>query len=530
MTTAAPPLTLTSPAYTLTLDKRNGAITSLRDAARGIAIPVSSNNGCLWGSVSAGNIYTGGCGYAAGEANAFTYSWAAPVLTLRYDAGPGSAQRVNTTVRITASNQQYFEMQLTLENLGPGVIKNIQTPADLALPKAGVQSGVGPFMLPGVRLRQSFFDEIDRLPASQFVATYPSFSAFADLLLIEHSGSSLGLYTVNPAPAPIAPVAFGFVDNQGSSKQFLLHRSYHTELAANATQALPTVRCWIGLTAQELARHYRVDNGIDAYPSAQSKAGAKWQALRQAPLIKIDAVQLGLPFTQWPAELDKIPAPALIHPVAFQPGGHDHGFPDFLPPAPVFGRNADMRAMTAHAQARGLLVMPYTNPTWWHQDAPTLAGQPIEALRALALTRDSGALALETYSDKQGLVVSPYAPAVRARMAALMTGWRNDVPVDCVFEDQIGARPWERDFNPAAPTPLSYADGWLTHVALYKDRCLMTEMLWDRLARDELGAHGSLMTWDREFDFGGRNFGVDNWEPAPLAGILFHDKVLDVST
>jgi hypothetical protein len=98
--------------------------------------------------------------------------------------------------------------------------------------------------------------------------------------------------------------------------------------------------------------------------------------------------------------------------------------------------------------------------------------------------------------------------------------------VDCVFEDQIGARVWRRDFNASASTPQIYSDGWLAHTRAYADRCLMTEMGWDRLAETEVGFHGSLLTWAREFDYATQQWGAGNWEPYPLAIWLFHDKVL----
>ena len=107
-----------------------------------------------------------------------------------------------------------------------------------------------------------------------------------------------------------------------------------------------------------------------------------------------------------------------------------------------------------------------------------------------------------------------------------MDDWRTQVPVDCMFLDQIGARPWLRDFNPASPSPTSYDDGWLAMLAPYSDRCLMVEDGWDRLARNSVGFHGSLLMMSRELDLPNVLFGAGNWQPYPLAMWLFHDKVL----
>ena len=130
------------------------------------------------------------------------------------------------------------------------------------------------------------------------------------------------------------------------------------------------------------------------------------------------------------------------------------------------------------------------------------------------------------YGTNVGVIVSPYAPLVRARIAKYMDEWRTQVPADCLFLDQIGARPWLRDFNPASPSPLAYDDGWLGMMAAYAGRCLMVEDGWDRLARDAVGFHGSLLMMSREVDLPNAFFGAGNWEPYPLATWLLHDKVL----
>jgi hypothetical protein len=107
-----------------------------------------------------------------------------------------------------------------------------------------------------------------------------------------------------------------------------------------------------------------------------------------------------------------------------------------------------------------------------------------------------------------------------------MDDWRTQVPADCMFLDQIGARPWLRDFNPASPSPIAYDDGWLAMLATYSDRCLMVEDGWDRLARNSVGFHGSLLMMSRELDLPNALLGAGNWQPYPLAVWLFHDKVL----
>jgi hypothetical protein len=54
----------------------------------------------------------------------------------------------------------------------------------------------------------------------------------------------------------------------------------------------------------------------------------------------------------------------------------------------------------------------------------------------------------------------------------------------------------------------------------------MVEDGWDRLARNSVGFHGSLLMMSRELDLPNVLFGAGNWQPYPLAVWLFHDKVL----
>ena len=133
---------------------------------------------------------------------------------------------------------------------------------------------------------------------------------------------------------------------------------------------------------------------------------------------------------------------------------------------------------------------------------------------------------LDAYGPHTGTVVSPYAKAVRKRFAALVDEWTVGMPVDCLFLDQVGARPWLYDFNPASPTPLAYDDGWLALLAPYASRCLMVEDGWDRLAASATGFHGAGLLQHREFGELDAMYGSGTWAPYPLATWLLHDKVL----
>ena len=386
-------------------------------------------------------------------------------------------------------------------------------------------AGYAPTVLPGIRLKQPFFSRV-----GNDVQNYPSRWAFADYLALDFGGAHLSLYSVAPMPAPIHPVDLGFLHGKApapcSDRSFCIVHEFETWITRGKTWTSPVVRIRIGQTAEQSILAYRHDNGIDAYPSLASKLGNRLKTLAEAPLIKAN-LPLLKPFRDWAPDLPQLPSPALLHPVAFTAGGHDSSDPDFLPPDPRFGTNADFSAMIASAHAQGDLVMPYLNLSWWDPASPTMRAlpPPLQTKDVAVLDEHGNPVSID-YGDHTGVIVSPFVPFVRQRLAQEMESWRTTVPADCLFFDQLGARPWLRDFNPASPTPLAYDDGWLAAMAPYSNRCLMVEDGWDRLARDFTGFHGGLLMMSRELDLPNKLFGAGNWEPYPLADWLFHDKVL----
>lgn len=509
--------------YRLELSKANGAILALRDLSHGADLTLGSRGGCLWGAVFPETTpeYIGGCHYSSGWRNSFSYRWddSSSTLTLTYTSDPSASRRLDVTIVVTAGTGHAVDLRAAVYNAWGSVLQNFILPSDLVFEVAAVQAGYGPFLLPGIRLKPSFFAE-----GRTYIPTYPSDAAFADYLALDVNGGNLAIYGVNPAPNPVQPVALGFLHWSGDPAEHVsAYHSLHTWVPAGANWVSPIVRLEAGLAPGDSILSYRGANEIDRYPSVAAKLGVRHQQTLQAPLIKADAWWVNKPLLQWIPDLDLLPRPSLLHLVAYQPRGHDENYPDFLPPDARWGTQADLAALVSAAQQRGILVMPYTNPTWWDDESPTMQRLSIQHVSMLDAARQPIS---EWYGSHFGYAVSPYVLAVQIRLASLMDQWRHEVPVDFVFEDQVGARVWRRDFNPAAPNPDAYSDGLLAHVAEYAGRGLMTEMGWDRLAAYEVAFHGSALTWVREFGYDAQYWGSANWEPYPLAGWLFHDKVL----
>jgi hypothetical protein len=525
-------IVISAPAYTLALAKSNGAILSLRDNAAGASLTLGSRNGCLWGATfqTTPQTYRGGC-----DASTFHYSWDARkhVLTLTYRDAPSANHRADVTVTLSAA-EDFFDLQLNLDNRMGAILDSVPFPSDLVFDAASIRAAYLPYFQPGVRLEPSFFTSHRSISA-----TYPGTRAFADHLALESGGGRLAWYVVNPS-GRIAPVMLGFRDdNAKRAGTFYALHSFQTWTPDGARFSTPPVRVRIGQTVERTILAYRAENSIDRYPSIESKLGPAFAAVAQSPLVKMGFGGKLPTFAEAAAKLSIIEPPALLHPVSYWPRAFDQNYPDFLPPNERYGTTADFRAFVNAAHQRGMFVMPYTNPTWWDDQSPT--AKSVADLKVFAALSKDGKPILESYGPNHGFVASPSAPATQQRLDRLMTSWKEDVPVDFVFQDQVGSRGWLRDFQPSADnqtsnTPQDYSDAWLAFTAKYASSRLMTEDGWDRLAATETGFCGSELTgapaWDpHTVRWGAGNradkaFGSGNWRPYPLGDWLFHDKVL----
>jgi hypothetical protein len=520
-------LRITARGYELTLSRVNGAIVSLVDRAAGARVLVGEG-GCIWGARADGSTdYIGGCSFSRTGAARFSYRWDARTakLTLRYTASRSAADAISAIAVLSASDT-YFDIRVTVENHLHRVLSSVLVPADLVGASGSVTAGYAPNFLPGIRLGPGFFKG-----SRGNVLTYPGRWAFADYLAFDMADGHFALYSANPEPNAIHPVEVGFVRGEPgafcAARFFCIAHSFDTSVADGETWTSPVMRIRIGDPVEKTLLAYRRDNGIDAYPSVADKLGAQAATYARAPLIKADPHKGLPPLAAWESDLGRLPSPALLHPVRYQRGLFDEVDPDFLPPDPGVGTSADFRSMVDAAHSHGLLVMPYLNVSWWNVNSPTVRQLLTEGgPERFAVLDAAGRPRTEPYPPFTGYVVSPYTPVVRQRIAALMDQWQVETPTDCYFFDQIGARPWIRDYNPAAPDSLAYSDGWLSLMAPYSRRCLMVEDGWDRLAKSFSGFHGGLLVVQRESAEADYLFGAGNWQPYPLAPMLLHDKVL----
>jgi hypothetical protein len=513
-------IVLQTAAYRVTFSKQTGALVELRDRRAGRPI-AQGTNGCEWTAVGR-RLNADGCALAQAGAGV-RYRWDArrSTLTLTYPSAAKGTGSVDAVVTVHAL-QSYLDLRLNLTNRSASAVRRVSFPADLQVPVKSVTAGYAPNFLPGVVFGRAFFRrDVDDL------FTYPSRGAFADYLALDLGRASLAVYSVNPLPAPLAPVELGFrhgAPSACSGALFCVRHAFATWVPRGRRWTSPIVRLRVGVPVERSILDYRTDNRIFAYPSAAAKLGSRLPVLAQAPLVKIDPAKGLPPFSAWRSVLQQLPSPSLLHPAGFQAGGFDVNDPDFLPPDPRLGTQADYDAFVAQAEQQGRLVMPYLNASWWDAGSPTVRGLPPGlTLDDLSVQDDAGRPVTERFNTRVGYVVSPYVPFVRARVARLIDQFAN---ADCLFFDQLGSRRWLYDFNHASPTPLAYEDGWLSLFRSHAGRCLMTEDGWDRMAAAFSGFHGGLPLVQRLLVGQVAPWGNGTWQPFPLALWLLHDKVL----
>jgi uncharacterized protein (TIGR03437 family) len=528
-------LRLGNAAFEVVLSKSNGAFLAITDKAAAVSLTPGSTSGCLWTTYATvgtnANTSFSACKYSAGGGNRFTYSWqpASSTLTLNYTPGSGATGYVGATVTIALSTASYFDMIIGLTNQMGGPVNTVDFP-DLNFNYSTFTAAYLPYFPPGLRLLPAAIQK-----EKPVYAVYPSAYNFMDFLAVEGGNTTLAVYTVNPSGS-IQPARSGFADNSTAVPgTFFAEHEFKLWTANQGSYTSPTVRVRIGQSIQAGIQAYRSENGISGYPSIQQKLGSRFSRMARSPMVKLDMGSAAGSFAGF-INLDSLPSPLLLHPCSYWPPAFDQHYPDFLPPKPVLGTDADFAAWIQSAHARQMYMMPYTNPTWWDPNSPTVVNLPSPlTVPQIAVTDINGNADFENYdpTNNSGFVSSPYVPFVQQRLAELMSQFKTDVPMDFVFNDQIGARPWVIDYNPTEPNPLRYSDGWLAFATQYATQGLMTEDGWDRLASVELGFMGSALTTSTKdsvpwfsTSLGNEHFGVGNWEPYPMLTWLVHDKVL----
>ncbi len=514
--------------YEIGFRKTNGSIEYITDKTTGMDISLGSRDGNLWSiKKSYSDIsYFGGANYDAIAANQFSYAWDALTGTLIFSYTPDSfaVQSITASVIVNASVNAFFDLQLSLSNNYNDTLEIISFPSNLVFMENEMQKAYLP-IIPGIVLDASFFTQ-----SRSFIMAYPGWpGVFADFIYQQLQGGSFAMYALFNS-APVSSLIFGYKNDYGYIPSTSYRHEFFAFVLDSANWTSPVMRIRISESIQAAIAGYRQDNGIDTLSSIKTKLGTKFDQTSKASLVKVDFQwpPLGFGITNY-VDYDSVfsilPSPSIIHPVGYTPNGFDRDPPDFLPPNPDLGTTTDFRAMFDKAHDRGLLVMPYTNPTFWNDSSNTVLNQlpPLTTID-IAVIKPDGQPLTETYGQNTGIVVSPKHPFVESRVDTLMKEMTEDVLSDFVFEDQIGTRGFRADMNPFSDSLTAFLPGWIAHAKKHAAKGLATEMGFDRILEWEIGFHGGVLLIDRNGD-ADAVWGAGNWNYYPITSLMAHDKV-----
>jgi hypothetical protein len=498
--------------YEVALNVTNGGIAYILDKSSNKNIAEGSESSNLW----LANLDKGGPILSSSYTDlAPAWDASGSTLTLTYTG------QINVKIIFTASDTPSIKLQAAVTNKTGANISGFELPDTLKIAGADVKNVLMP-MMPGAQISSKFFTD-----GRTYINEYPGVM-FADYLAVNSGRGKLTLYTQKSSILQPALIGFEHLkDDAGFSK---MTHSYRTWIVDTKTWQSPNVVINIGQDYPTTIQNYRTDNQIDKFRSLADKLGDAAPTYFAAPMYKLDLVALKIKFADiQDAILKKLNIPGMIHFVAFQTGGHDHNYPDFIPPDKKWGTTADFTDVVKLIHDAGGLVVPYTNFSWWNVKGPTMSKLPASTpLKSIVSAKDtSGFPNLETYGPNSGFVMNLHNKFVQDKITEQHKVLLNDVGVDSIFEDQWGARNAPYDYNPSGldtdDPSTSYFEGVLEHYRDHRDSNLMTEVGVDVLAENGVGFMGTNYLWDM---LGYRSAIADVTTYYPMAAMMLRDKVL----
>jgi hypothetical protein len=514
--------------YELYIAKFNGGIAGIVDKTTGDTITIGSNGGILWSVDFPGDPHPGRADPVHGfdelgfAPHKFTYEWdeTARTLTLTYARDTTAQYGIDVSVEITISEEPYFDMRIALDNAW-GSAQQVDFPYDLLVPSDPGDRYIIPYSYPGLEIDAAFFEG-----STAFQAFYPS-ELLADYAAVVSSAGTMAIYGLHEGDS-VSKVALGLARSLDPAQGELpvYRHAYLVDSDSGTSWTSPTLRFRVGQDEMALLAGMRADNGIDAYESASAKLGERFATAARSPLIAVCFENPGdPPFSQIAARLASIRGPAAVMLSGFQQGGMDGHHPCYLPPDNQWGPEEDFTRMIGDLHAQGKMVIPYTRPSWWHANSPTVQG--IGSMEAVAQLDESGAPVQQVFGGEEtGYRISPYGTGVEDTLARMVRELKGEMGADMLMAARLGSR-HDADYNVNAPSHDLYDYGWLETLGAFADSLLIVENGYDRMASPACGFTGSMYDdvssgsahWDEIF-------GAGNWRGYPAGPALLGDKVI----
>jgi len=337
-----------------------------------------------------------------------------------------------------------------------GAILHVAVPFSFTLAGEPVERLLWPDVM-GVELSSQFLHS-----EKQLWMDYPP--AFCDFAAAEVGGASAYFYRCETEKA-VHPSVLAVL---GGPRPTFRH-FYAAYIREGETWRSPAVACQIGGDLRETLLRYKRECGLGR--GLSDKLGPslvkRWSGMAEAMLTP--------PFGRMALTAERMPLPAVVEPATWMFGGFDRKYPDFLPPNEAHGGEAGFRRFIDVAHGHGHLVRPYVNFTWWCTGWDGEDSRPApsyEEYGSAPLSRDmKGELQLERYGANFGYRVTPSHPAAVRKRLEVRDALLDSYGVDILYCDQLGARNWLLDLNPALPNPADYGSALMATGAEDAARC-----------------------------------------------------------
>ncbi|MCX7013524.1 MAG: hypothetical protein NTW86_13375 [Candidatus Sumerlaeota bacterium] len=303
----------------------------------------------------------------------------------------------------------------------------------------------------GVELNESFLASSRKL-----LTGYPE--AFCDFCAAEVAKTPLYFYRCEPEEKP-RPSQLAI---QGGDPP-VFWRSYTTYIRAGERWKAPAVACQVGGDLRETLLRYKKECALGK-PLDQKMTPEffdRWSKMAEA--------RVPSPADGGLRMMRELTRPAVLYITDWMLGGFNKMFPDFLPPNAKYGGAKGFKEFAGAVHEQGHLLRPYVNFTWWSEGwegrdgKPAVDSRPAPSLvehgdAALAIDPKTRQTIKEDWHGCYGYTSCPGHPLVIEAARTTRDALLDDYKVDFLYQDQLGARKWILDLNPALENPADY--GW----------------------------------------------------------------------
>ncbi|OVE80566.1 hypothetical protein BVY01_00005, partial [bacterium I07] len=354
----------------------------------------------------------------------------------------------------------------------------------------------------------------------------------ADYTAFKNGKRNISLYTLKKESLVHASrLLLNPSSDPASQHDYIFTHWYPVWIENNASFTTPVSRFRVGQSFFETLAAYRMDNGIDQFPSVKSKLGPEFEKIAKSPLFnQTFGVNFPGTFKEFVsyANLHFNPAIMFIHGYLTWP---DESHPPYLPPDPQWGTTQDFQYMISEMQKQGKVVVPFTIPSLWIK-SPWLNEAP-SAQDIAAINITGNPFPEQPWDNLGALYVCPYSDFVQQKLDQIYSDIFNVLGCDMVYED-IGLISHRWDFNENSPSPMHSAQGWLEHFRKYSDKIVVTEGICDVVAEYVLGFLAISWRGDQNFpDAGEKDWdyetGTGTMRTYPIGPVLLHDKIIPFS-